>query len=81
VVVRFRCDICHRSGPSRLARLAQKHGCEATLGAVCDELPATVLGASPVPSNRTAVIFLFVPISLHECHLICPGMVKLGVVR
>ena len=31
VLVRFRCDICKRSGQSRLARLADKYGCRTTL--------------------------------------------------
>jgi len=31
VTVRFRCDLCKRSGQSRLARLADKYGCMATL--------------------------------------------------
>lgn len=31
VLVRFRCDLCKRSGQSRLARLADKYGCMTTL--------------------------------------------------
>lgn len=38
VVVRIRCDLCHRSGQSRLARLAAKFGPEATLDEVVERL-------------------------------------------
>jgi hypothetical protein len=31
VLVRFRCDLCKRSGQSRLARLADKYGCMTSL--------------------------------------------------
>jgi hypothetical protein len=38
VLVRFRCEICSRAGASRLARLAQKFGAEATLDQVLERM-------------------------------------------
>ena len=38
VIVRIRCDLCRRSGQSRLARLAAKFGPEATLDQVVERL-------------------------------------------
>jgi hypothetical protein len=38
IVVRFRCDLCHRSGQSKLARLSEKYGCMTTLDALCERL-------------------------------------------
>lgn len=38
ILVRFRCDLCKRSGQSKLARLAQKYGCETTLDALCERI-------------------------------------------
>lgn len=38
VVVRIRCDLCHRAGEYRLARLAQKFGAETTLADLMDQL-------------------------------------------
>jgi hypothetical protein len=38
VLVRFRCDLCKRSGQSRLARLADKYGCEITLDQLCERM-------------------------------------------
>jgi hypothetical protein len=38
VVVRFRCDLCKRSGQSKLARLSEKYGCLATLDALVERI-------------------------------------------
>lgn len=38
VMVRFRCDLCKRSGQSKLARLADKYGCETTLDALVERM-------------------------------------------
>jgi hypothetical protein len=38
VVVRFRCNLCKRGGASRLARLADRFGCEATLDQVMEKM-------------------------------------------
>jgi hypothetical protein len=38
VLVRIRCDTCKRSGQSKLARLADKFGCMATLDAVLERM-------------------------------------------
>ena len=38
VLVRFRCNVCKRAGQSRLARLAHKYGCEATLDEVVERM-------------------------------------------
>jgi hypothetical protein len=38
VLVRFRCDLCKRSGQSRLARLADKYGCMTTLDGLVERI-------------------------------------------
>ena len=38
VLVRFRCDLCKRSGQSRLARLSEKYGCMTTLDALAERI-------------------------------------------
>lgn len=38
VVVRFRCDLCHRSGQSKLARLSEKYGCMTTVDALAERI-------------------------------------------
>jgi hypothetical protein len=48
VLVRFRCDLCKRSGQSRLARLADKYGCMTTL----DELVERMTRDCPWRSDK-----------------------------
>ena len=48
VLVRFRCDLCKRSGQSRLARLADKYGCMTTL----DELTERMTRDCPWRSEK-----------------------------
>lgn len=38
VVVRFRCDLCKRSGRSKLARLAEKYGRMTTVDALAERI-------------------------------------------
>jgi hypothetical protein len=81
VLVRFRCDLCKRSGQSRLARLADKFGCESTLDSVLERMtrdcPWRKDGAF---SNSGCGIYCFdlppkVPPDLP------PGMLKLRVAK
>jgi hypothetical protein len=38
VMVRFRCNVCKRSGQSKLARLSAKYGCELTLDELVERI-------------------------------------------
>ena len=82
IVVRFRCDICHRSGQSRLARLADKHGCLTTMDQLCDRITRDC----PWRKDRAAVVAgcgIYLP-DLRRLPVppdLPPGMVPLRIVK
>ncbi|MCF8475755.1 MAG: hypothetical protein K9G60_01900 [Pseudolabrys sp.] len=81
VMVRFRCDLCKRSGQSRLARLADKHGCMTTLDALVDRVtrdcPWRKDGASEL--KECGIYLPDLPAKVPPD--LPPGMVKLRAVR
>lgn len=57
VLVRFRCDVCRRSGQSRLARLAHKYGCEMDL----EELALRMTRDCPWRDDRRSTCGIYMP--------------------
>ena len=81
IIVRFRCDLCRRSGQSKLARLAEKYGSLTSLEALCERMtrdcPWRKDGAA---GNKGCGVYMpdlpaQVPPDLP------PGMVRLRVIR
>lgn len=81
VVVRFRCNICKRSGQSRLARLAQTHGCEATLDAVCERITRDCPWRKPGAFGQNGCGISMPDLPARVPPDLPPGIVRLRAVR
>jgi hypothetical protein len=80
IVVRFRCDLCKRTGQSKLARLAAKYGCETTLDAMAERMTRDC----PWRSDKALVVKgcgIYLPdLPPKRPPDLPPGMLKLRVV-
>jgi hypothetical protein len=81
VIVRFRCNLCHRSGQSRLARLADKHGCMITLEALCNRITRDCPWRKDGAAERTGCGIYMPDLPQKVPPDLPPGMVKLRIVR
>jgi hypothetical protein len=81
VLVRMRCDLCKRSGQSKLARLAAKYGCEMELDTLLERISRDCPWRNDGAFDRSGCrIFLpDLPPRVPPDHP--PGMVKLTAVR
>lgn len=81
ILVRFRCDLCKRSGQSKLARLAEKYGSLTTLDALCERMTRDC----PWRSDKAAEIKgcgIYMPdLPTRVPPDLPPGAMKLRVVR
>ena len=81
VVVRFRCNLCHRSGQSRLARLADKYGCETTLDQLAERMTRDCPWRSDKALDRKGCGIFMPDLPPTMPPDLPPGMVRLRAVR
>lgn len=81
VLVRFRCDLCKRSGQSKLARLAAKHGCEITLDQLVERISRDCPWRRDGAFNKSGCGIFCSDLPPKVPPNLPPGMVRLRVVR
>jgi hypothetical protein len=81
VLVRFRCDICQRSGQSKLARLADKYGCMTTLDELAERITRDCPWRRDTGSQMTGCGIYVPDIPAKLPPHLPPGLTKLRLVR
>jgi hypothetical protein len=81
VLVRFRCDLCKRRGQSRLARLADKYGCETTIDQLLERMTRDCPWRKDGAFERSGCGIYCRDLPVRGPPDMPPGMLKLRLVR
>lgn len=81
VMLRLRCNTCHRSGQSKLARLAAKYGCEITLEELVERISRDCPWRKDGAFHKSGCGIFCCDLPPRVPPDLPPGMVKLRVVR